>query len=351
MVDILEEFGEPRDASDWLIALREQPDDPVLQQKFDAWLMSSPENVTAWQEVNDIGALFRNLDAGPSIQDRAAPAPGAIAVQHPKSPRHPGMARHSGIARHPGPAMARIGHLARSHRVAMAAGSLMLVLLVVMLTGMPGTGSGDFYETATAQTRTITLADQSRIDLAPDSRVEVAYEDDVRQVILRDGTAFFDVTPNKQRPFVVKANGLSVRVLGTAFEVRTDNTRDEVSVAEGLVEVTGADGSTQVKLAVGDHVVARPGADWTQDKVQLESISAWRRGLIVARNERLGDLVDDISDYYQGYVIMPDDSLKDMEISGVFDVTHPERALDIIGQSHGLEVRAVTPWIRILSKK
>lgn len=335
MVDILDEIGEPQDASDWLIAMREQPDDPVLQQKFETWLLSSPENAEAWQEANQLGAMLRELrpDHARGTNRFAGYRAGAVEVSHQVS--------HS----------SRISRFSRSQRFAMAAGSMAIVLLLVVLNGLTGLGPENVYETATAETRVIELSDQSRIDLAPDSIAEIAYNDGIRHVVLHKGTAFFDVMPNKQRPFVVSAKNLSVQVLGTAFEVRTNTVKDEVSVAEGRVEVTGLREGKHVNLTVGDSVVVDTQSGWHQNKVPLESISAWRRGLIVAQNERLGDLIDEISDYYNGYLLVVDDSLQDVQISGVFDVSHPDRALEIIGKSHGLNVRTVTPWVTILSKK
>lgn len=337
MIDILEEFGEPKDASDWLIALREQPDDLVLQQKFESWLLSHPENVAAWQEVNRLGAMLVNAQQGRRLDHDRASDQNAPQYQEARARQS---TRHKGV----------FGRAIRSHRYVVALSGLAALLLVVIIGGMQETGAGNFYETETAETRTVTLQDETRIDLAPDSQIEVAYADDVRQVTLLAGRAYFDVTPNKDVPFIVNARNLSVRVLGTAFEVSTDANTDAVSVAEGRVEVTDQDTAQRANLTIGDQVVLTAANEWKKGTVPLEAISAWRRGMIVAHKDRLGDLVAQISDYYPGYVFVHGDHLADMEISGVFDVSKPERALDIIGQSHGVQVRHVTPWVTILSE-
>src|SRR3546814_19282958 len=62
----------------------------------------------------------------------------------------------------------------------------------------------------------------------------------MRRVILRRGEASFEVAHNVQRPFVVSAEGLDVRAVGTAFVVGIEDGGVEVTVAEGVVAVGGA---------------------------------------------------------------------------------------------------------------
>src|SRR3546814_13511842 len=62
----------------------------------------------------------------------------------------------------------------------------------------------------------------------------------MRRVILRRGEASFEVAHNVQRPFVVSAEGLDVRAVGTAFVVGIEDGGVEVTVEEGVVAVGGA---------------------------------------------------------------------------------------------------------------
>ena len=66
---------------------------------------------------------------------------------------------------------------------------------------------------------------------------------DKREVFL-EGEAFFNVTENKEVPFVIKTGSINVRVLGTSFNVRSYNTEEDqkVAVATGLVEVSHESG-------------------------------------------------------------------------------------------------------------
>src|SRR3569832_826529 len=67
--------------------------------------------------------------------------------------------------------------------------------------------------TARGEVRQVALDDGSIIFLNGDSTVQVRYSKDERQVILRGGEASFRVAHNKARPFIVTAEGVSVRAL------------------------------------------------------------------------------------------------------------------------------------------
>jgi transmembrane sensor len=81
------------------------------------------------------------------------------------------------------------------------------------------------------------LEDGSTVDLNHGAVVTVAFTADERRVALVRGEALFTVAKNAARPFVVRAGGMDVRALGTAFNVRLASAAVEVLVTEGTVQV------------------------------------------------------------------------------------------------------------------
>jgi transmembrane sensor len=81
------------------------------------------------------------------------------------------------------------------------------------------------------------LDDGSTVDLRGDSAIAVAFSAGERRVELLRGEAFFTVAKDAARPFIVHANGVDVRAVGTAFNVRVDRRSVEVLVTEGRVQV------------------------------------------------------------------------------------------------------------------
>lgn len=84
------------------------------------------------------------------------------------------------------------------------------------------------------------LEDGSVVELNRDARIEVTYLPNERRVRLIRGEASFQVEKNHDRPFIVRAGGVDVRAVGTAFNVRIDEKSVEVLVTEGKVSVNDA---------------------------------------------------------------------------------------------------------------
>jgi transmembrane sensor len=82
------------------------------------------------------------------------------------------------------------------------------------------------------------LEDGSTIDLYRGATVEVNYSSTSRNITLVNGEATFTVAKNHDWPFIVDANGVKVRAVGTAFNVNLESRQVTVLVTEGRVQVT-----------------------------------------------------------------------------------------------------------------
>jgi transmembrane sensor len=94
-----------------------------------------------------------------------------------------------------------------------------------------------YYATGIAEVRDIHLSDGSEVTLGARSSLAVAFRLHERRVALTSGIAFFSVTKNSSRPFIVLVGDKEVRVVGTQFEIRRDPAGMRVSVVQGTVEV------------------------------------------------------------------------------------------------------------------
>lgn len=83
----------------------------------------------------------------------------------------------------------------------------------------------------------LTLEDGSVVELNHGGKLEIDFSSETRRVRLVRGEAHFTVTKNPARPFIVEANGVAVRAVGTAFNVRHSAVAVEVLVTEGQVQV------------------------------------------------------------------------------------------------------------------
>ncbi|MCA5003719.1 FecR family protein [Sphingobacterium bovistauri] len=107
----------------------------------------------------------------------------------------------------------------------------------------------------------IVLADQSTVDLYPSSNLTypLSFTDNIRKVTLI-GKAFFTITEDKSKPFIVLSGKLRTKVLGTSFLVNSNlkDGIDEVEVRTGLVEVREVGGNLVNDSALEKAVLLTP---------------------------------------------------------------------------------------------
>ncbi|MEL4308891.1 FecR family protein [Joostella sp. CR20] len=94
--------------------------------------------------------------------------------------------------------------------------------------------------TAENELKTIVLNDSSVITLNENSRLKfpTKFAENQREVSL-DGEAYFKISKDKNRPFIVTANEVRTKVLGTEFNIKMQTEAVSVALVEGSVDVCG----------------------------------------------------------------------------------------------------------------
>ncbi|MGH8063087.1 MAG: FecR family protein, partial [Pseudoxanthomonas sp.] len=93
------------------------------------------------------------------------------------------------------------------------------------------------YSTPMGSVRTVLLSDGSQATLSSDSRIRIALSHGERHIDLQQGEAYFEVSKDPGRPFVVVAGERQVVAVGTRFAVRRDRSDLRVVVTEGTVRL------------------------------------------------------------------------------------------------------------------
>jgi transmembrane sensor len=169
----------------------------------------------------------------------------------------------------------------------------------------------DSIETPAAHRRSLTLADGSRVELNARTSLRIENSRTERRVQLVTGEAYFVVSKDQKRPFIVETPAGSVRVTGTIFNVRSETASQlEVTVVQGSVQVCpgmtgGPIAPKTVTLGAGDRLSASPGDAKFQmlTSSALEDALAWRRGRIVCNGMPLAEVAARFA-YYHGRNIM-----------------------------------------------
>ncbi len=102
----------------------------------------------------------------------------------------------------------------------------------------------------TAETIQFALDDGTRVYLHPGAEISynVSTLDDRREVKLH-GDAYFDVTRNELKPFVVYTDNIGIKVLGTAFSVSSSPEVSQVVLERGSVRLISPEGASMVTLS------------------------------------------------------------------------------------------------------
>ena len=165
---------------------------------------------------------------------------------------------------------------------------------------------------------TIVLSEGTRVKLNAESKLiyPTRFLNRQRTVFL-EGEAFFDVTPDKTRPFVVQTRLGDVKVLGTRFNVNVypEDTVCYTTLVEGRVAVNLPSTDDRMFLAPGQQAVFS-GTHAEKREVNLEEYVGWVDGVYTFRDKKLRDIMQTFERWYNIDVVYEDASLADIPYTG-----------------------------------
>lgn len=317
------------EALDWLLRLQQSPDDAALRAGFEHWRSADEANAKAFRKAERVWRLTGRIAPATVAQwpTRATtthlPKAQIVQIDAPRSRR-------------------------RVHWLGAAVAACLVMALAPQLSLR---WEAD-YRTGPGETREVTLADGSVVQLDSDSAIAVDLAGPRRVVRLLVGQAFFQVTPDKNKPFEVRANAVQVTVTGTAFNVELSADQVSVAVQQGSVQVDDwkAGRPLASRLLSGQQLDYQNGQA-TQQSFALTQAAAWRQGQLIANNQPITEVLEQIRRYTPGLVVVRNPALGDQRVTGVFDIRHPEAALRAVVKPFGGQVVAYSPWLLVLQSR
>ncbi|WP_417318672.1 FecR family protein [Emcibacter sp.] len=305
-----------RAAAEWLLRMDRLGEEAVYkEEEFQIWLNESEEHARV---LSSFLELWRDMDKVEPYLEREVSSPGVV---------RPFLGRY---------------RLAMSSAIA---ASLILMLTFVMSGKRPGHYLADEV-TSVGEIREMLLEDGSRIILDTDSAVDIDYSERTRRIELIRGRASFYVAPDPSRPFEVHSGKVTATALGTVYSVRRLPDGERVSVSESKVKISPA-----VTIGAGTAFISRENMKPQFVSLDLVRENAWERGKIIFENTPLRQVIDEINRYNQGRIFLPEDSIGDMKVNGVFDVSEVGRIVDLLAVSFDLETYRLTDRFIFLYKK
>lgn len=292
------------------LALRHQrAADFFVRRRASGWTGADERELDVWLADATNRALYDGL------------AVTALDLQQIRRPRLASDAAPAAVQRAAAPAAARPW---RPWRRAWAPALLSVLLLA---------GGGGWYwwdqhpsyvldiATGPGEMRALALPDGTRVTLNFDSRLKVRYYPRRRNAELAGGEAFFQVAPNAHKPFTVDSGASQVRVVGTAFNLRSGPPQFVVKVLEGKVEVRpdrrradapvlqlGAGAGVSVDAVSGRHTAVPAAAD---------AVGDWRNGQLVFAQTPLAEVAAELARYLGKPVRVEGARLAALPVSGM----------------------------------
>ena len=212
----------------------------------------------------------------------------------------------------------------------------------------------------------VILPDSSTVWLNSGARLKYPshFDNNQREVFLQ-GEGFFDVTHDDQHPFVVKSNGVNIKVLGTKFNLmaNADDHIIETTLVEGTIEILGlkdTDRQNNLVLKSGQkltlrkennqykvHTIQEAGLSIPEEtakpvkiksadvleKANVEIATAWTENKLVFVKERFGDVKTKLERWYGVTIEVKDPEILDYRFTGTFEKQTFEQAMNALSKA------------------
>lgn len=224
------------------------------------------------------------------------------------------------------------------------------VVVVILAAGFgfydnwKGYSQEDYYQTAIGEKKVQQLSDGSMLLLDTQTHVTINFTEKQRRIVLEKGQAHFDVAYDKNRPFIVEAGKGMVTALGTAFVVRKSEQEVLVTLIEGRVLVTQdvstftPDLKSTRKLEAGEQIAYTEVGISKASIVNIEQATAWQQGRLVFDDHSLSDVIEDLNRYSKRKILLGDESLASIRITGVLKPGDNKKAIQALKTYFSMKV-------------
>lgn len=200
-------------------------------------------------------------------------------------------------------------------------------------------------------TQTITVPDGQRAKvLLPDgstvwlnSLSSLTYGSDFMKegrTVRLEGEGYFDVRHDAKKPFMVETRNLTVRDIGTSFNIRdyVDKGEPEVALFQGEVAVAAAESDKETVLRPGEQAVLEKDGSITVGKISNPDLASWIDGIYSFRSKNLGQIAADLEELFDVEINIGDIDSAGRIFSGKFRISEGlNDILDVLSEEYGFK--------------
>ncbi|WP_420580024.1 FecR family protein [Reichenbachiella sp.] len=192
------------------------------------------------------------------------------------------------------------------------------------------------YATFEGETKWVVLPDSSRIKLNESTLLTVASDFNAkeRNVSLK-GEAFFEISRDESKPFIIHAEGARTQVLGTSFNIRAVEEEPKVEIYVISGKVSFAANEAELILTHGMAANFDKSLDLLALETNQDNALAWHSNALVFKDSPLHQVFADLQDYFEVEIFIANDNIKNCRFTGEFKKPKLEEILKVIAITTG----------------
>lgn len=200
----------------------------------------------------------------------------------------------------------------------------------------------------------VVLPDGSTVQLNSGSQLKFksSFQTKKREVFL-EGEAFFDVTHDKSRPFMVEAGALQVEVLGTSFNVSSypDDRSATTYLESGKVKVR-INGKKDILLAPSESIeFEKTSGKITKQAVNDHRFSDWTKGILNIKGETIEELAKKLERRFNVEIRFGDSEIRNRTYSGSINDEDLNTVLEALAFASSLRYKKEEKAVILFAKK
>jgi len=204
-----------------------------------------------------------------------------------------------------------------------------------------------------ANTLIKTLKDGSVIYIAQDSRFSFPreFESDSRNVALK-GEAFFDIVSNPEKPFIIETDEVVIEVLGTAFNVKTQNGKGfELIVDRGKVKVTLKKDPSHHELVLAGEKINTFKNNLVKTKYVAGSDQPWYKQRMHFKDESLQNIISVLNRNFNTTFVLAEKETGNRKLTVTFENETPETMTELICVTLNLKSQTINGSVILSENK
>ncbi|MCL3780107.1 DUF4974 domain-containing protein [Prolixibacteraceae bacterium JC049] len=172
------------------------------------------------------------------------------------------------------------------------------------------------FKTENGEQSNVTLPDGTLVKLNYSSELIYEINNRKQRIVRLDGEAYFDVTKNKQKPFVVKTAHFNVNVTGTKFNVKAyaNEQKSSAALVEGSIHLTTSDNKT-IRIQPGEKITYNQ-EKYSRSHLKVSSELAWKNGHYKFHKTPLQEIFHVIERMHDVRIRVTDQSILNEHFSG-----------------------------------